>query len=147
MSYDLMVFRKDAAPKKQIDFLEWYKKQTEWSEGYSYDNPENMSPELRNWYLEMKQTFPPMNGPNAPTTEEWDKLEEQGLDSYATDYAIGRDVIYAAFAWSVAEKAYNATYKLAEKYEVGFFDLSSETGNIFFPENGKLKKMQLHSII
>ena len=141
MSYDLMVFRKDAAPKKRNAFLKWYKKQTEWSEEHSYDNAENTSPELRNWYLEMKHTFPPMNGPDAPTTEEWDKLEEQGLDSYTTDYAIGRDVIYAAFAWSVAEKAYKIMYELAEKYEVGFFDVSSESGNIFFPKNGELKKM------
>ena len=134
-----MVFKKDAAPKKRIDFLEWYKKQIEWSEGHSYDNPKNTSLELRSWYLEMKKNFPPMNGPDAPIAEEWDKLEEQGLDSYITDYSIGKEVIYAAFAWSVAEKAYEITCKLAEKYEVGFFDVSSEVGNIFFPDGGKLK--------
>ncbi|MDR3046714.1 MAG: hypothetical protein LBU51_03745 [Bacteroidales bacterium] len=141
MSYDLMVFRKEAAPKKRIDFLEWYKKQIEWSEGYSYDDSSNTSPELRNWYIEMKQIFPPMNGPDAPTDKEWDKLEKQGLDSYATDYVISGDFIYAAFAWSVAKEAYKTMYKFAEKYEVGFFDVSSESGNIFFPENGKLKKI------
>ncbi len=141
MNYDLMVFRKDVAPEKRNDFLKWYKKQIEWLEEYSYNNAENTSPELRSWYLEMKHTFPTMNGSDAPTAEEWDKLEEQGLDSHTTDYAIGRDVIYVAFVWSVAEKAYKVMYELAEKYKVGFFDVSSESGNIFFPENGELKKV------
>ena len=30
-------------------------------------------------------------------------------------------------------------YNLAEKHGVGFFDVSSDNGNIYFPENGKLK--------
>jgi len=31
MSYDLMVFEKNDAPKNKKDFMEWYHKQTEWS--------------------------------------------------------------------------------------------------------------------
>lgn len=136
-----MVFRKEKAPKKRKDFLEWYYKKTEWTENQNYNNAHKASKNLRNWYLEMKQTFPPMNGPDSPSSEEWGKLEEIGLDAYLTDYAIDQDIIYAAFAWSVAEEAYKAVYTLAEKYGVGFFDVSGEAGNIFFPENGKLKKI------
>jgi hypothetical protein len=141
MSYDLMVFRKDVIPKKRTDFLNWYEKQTVWSKGENYDSLENTYLELQNWYLEMKQIFPPMNGSDAPTNEERDMLEKQGLDSFITDYAISGDIVYAAFSWSVAEKAYKTAYKLAEKYGVGFFDVSGAEGNIFLPKNGKMEKM------
>ncbi|MFV0269134.1 MAG: hypothetical protein ACK5HT_18565, partial [Draconibacterium sp.] len=39
---------------------------------------------------------------------------------------------------SVAEKAYKTMIDLAEKFEVGFFDVSSDNGGIYFPDNGKL---------
>ena len=29
--------------------------------------------------------------------------------------------------------------ELAEKHSVGFFDVSSDNGNIYFPDSGKLK--------
>ncbi len=49
MSYDLMVFNKEAAPKTRSKFLSWYDQQTEWAEGHGYDDPAHTSPELRNW--------------------------------------------------------------------------------------------------
>jgi hypothetical protein len=49
------------------------------------------------------------------------------------DYSIGRSVIYAAFAWSQAETAFEAVNRLAAKHGVGFFDVSSEQGEIRFP--------------
>jgi hypothetical protein len=128
MSYDLMVFKKESAPKTRTDFMKWYKTQTEWSEEHSYDNPENTSTELRNWFLEMIISFPAMNGPYASDED----------NASVTDYSIGRNVIYAAFAWSVAEKAYETMLVLAEKHGVGFFDVSSENGDIYFPDKGKL---------
>jgi hypothetical protein len=39
MSYDLMVFEPEAAPKEHDRFLEWYGVQTKWSEGHSYGDP------------------------------------------------------------------------------------------------------------
>jgi hypothetical protein len=130
MSYDLMVFRKEAAPKTRTDFMKWYEDQTEWTEEHSYDDPANTSPELRNWFMEMIQTFPAMNGPFA--SEDDDNLN-------VSDYSIGKDVIYVAFAWSLAEQAYNKMVELAEKHGVGFFDVSSDNGDILFPDNRKLK--------
>lgn len=129
MSYDLMVFRKEAAPKTRADYLKWYEEQTEWTEEHNYDDPAITSPELRNWYMEMIQTFPDMNGPFASEDED---------NPYDSDYSIGKDVIYVAFAWSLAELAYNKMLELAEKHGVGFFDVSSDNGNILIPENGKL---------
>ena len=130
MSYDLMVFRKEAAPKTRTDFMKWYQDQTEWTEEHSYDDPANTSTELRNWFVEMIQTYPAMNGPFASDDDD---------NQNVSDYSVGKDVIYVSFAWSLAEQAYNKMLELAEKYGVGFFDVSSDNGDIFFPDNGKLK--------
>jgi hypothetical protein len=130
MSYDLMVFRKEAAPKTRTDFMKWYQDQTEWTEEHNYDDPANTSTELRNWFMEMTQTFPAMNGPFASDDDD---------NPNVSDYSIGKDVIYVAFAWSLAEQAYTTMLKLAEKHGVGFFDVSSDNGDILFPDNGKLK--------
>lgn len=129
MSYDLMVFEKEKAPRKRKDFMDWYNKQTEWSENHSYDDPKVSSQKLRDWFTEMIKTFPAMNGPYASDDYDNDNV---------SDYSIGMDVIYVAFAWSVAEKAYKTMIDLAEKFEVAFFDVSSDNGGIYFPENGKL---------
>ncbi len=129
MSYDLMVFEKDKAPRKRKDFMDWYNKQTEWAENHSYDDPKVSSQKLRDWFTEMIKTFPAMNGPFASDDYDNDNV---------SDYSIGKDVIYVAFAWSVAEKAYKSMIELAEKIEVGFFDVSSDNGDIYFPDNGKL---------
>jgi len=129
MSYDLMVFRKEAAPSNKSEFMNWYNKQTEWTEGHSYDDPANTSNDLRNWFMDMIKTFPPLNGPYSNENDE---------SNYQTDYSIGKDVIYAAFSWSLAELAYKTTMKLAERHGVGFFDVSTDDGDIYFPQNGKL---------
>lgn len=39
MSYDLMVFEKKKAPQKRKDFLDWYEKETEWTEDHGYNDP------------------------------------------------------------------------------------------------------------
>jgi len=134
MSYDLMVFEKNAAPKNRKDFMEWYYNQTEWTEEHSYDDPAITSNNLRNWFMEIIKKFPPMNGPFAPSDDELDNMEN---DSYVTDYSVGKDVIYAAFAWSLAKEAYITVKKMAKEYDVGFFDVSSDEGEIIFP-NGEI---------
>jgi len=130
MSYDLMVFRKEAAPKTRAEFMKWYQEQTEWTEKHSYDDPANTSTELRNWFMDMIQTFPAMNGPFSSQNDD---------NPNFSDYSIGKNVIYVAFAWSLAEQAYSKMVELAEKHGVGFFDVSSDNGDILFPDNGKLK--------
>lgn len=127
MSYDLMVFEFSKAPKTQDEFLEWYDKQTEWEEEHDYEDPEITSPALREWFMEIIKTFPQMNGPFAP---EDDEIEDE---SYLTDYSIGKDVIYAGFAWSLADEAYELVRELSEKYRVGFFDASGN-GDIIYPD-------------
>jgi hypothetical protein len=119
-----MVFEATAAPRDREEFLAWYDQQTEWSEDHGYDDPVVSSPALRAWFMEMIESFPAMNGPYAGDHED---------DSKVTDYSVGKDVIYAAFAWSQAQNAFPTVVRLAEKHEVGFFDVSGEDGAVVFP--------------
>ena len=105
MSYDLMVFDPSAAPSEHSDFMDWYDQQTEWDEDHGYNNPDVTTPALRAWFLEMIRAFPPLNGPYASSDD----------DPTVTDYSVGNSVIYAAFAWSVAEQAYKTMFALAEE--------------------------------
>ncbi|ANQ51674.1 hypothetical protein MY04_4334 [Flammeovirga sp. MY04] len=136
MSYDLMVFNPKNAPKSETDFMNWYENQTEWEEEHDYDDPKVSSEELRNWFMEMINDFPALNGPYAP-----DDIDVRIDDDELTDYCVGKDVIYSAFRFSVAEKAYPKMIELAEKHKVGFFDASGN-GNIMFPNgNGILESI------
>lgn len=127
MSYDLMVFERTKAPQKRKELLVWYDKETEWSEEHGYNDPAVTSPALREWYEEMIKTFPNMDSSDA-------EVEDDDAEAHLTEYSIGRNVIYAAFAWSVAEEAYEKMKALAQKHGVGFFDVSSNDGDIILPD-------------
>lgn len=127
MSFDLMVFAPEAAPKDREAFLAWYDEQSEWEEEHSYDDPAVSTPALRAWFLEMIQTFPALNAPFAPR-----ELPEE--DGAVTDYSVGRSVIYAAFAWSRAQQAHEDVARLAAKHGVGFFDVSSARSEVWRPD-------------
>ncbi len=124
MSYDLMVFEKSKAPTNKEDFMKWYEKQVQWSEDHSYQASSVSSVALQNWFMEMKDIFYPMNGEFAVSDDLID-------DPHVTDYCIGCDVIYTAFAWSLQEEAYTTMLKLAKKHNVGFFDVSGNEEIIF----------------
>lgn len=137
MSYNLMVFEKNKAPKTKKDFMEWYFKQTQWSEAHDYTCASITSSCLRNWFMEMKDTFPQMNGEYAPDDDLIDA--DSDLETHLTDYTIGHDVIYMAFGWSLAEKAYTYVSQLAQKHDVGFFDVSGNE-DIIFPDGTNLNQ-------
>lgn len=132
MSYDLMVFELTKAPQKRKEFLVWYDKETEWSEEHDYDDPAVTSPALRNWYEEMIKTFPNMDSPDA-------EVEDDDAEAHLTEYSIGHNVIYAAFAWSVAEEAYEKVKALAQKHSVGFYDVSNDDGDIILPDGNLME--------
>lgn len=136
MSYDLMVFEKTKAPAAKKVFMAWFEKQVTWSEEHDYKTISVSSPSLQNWFMEMKETFPPMNGEYAPAPDLLD--EDENLENHLTDYCIGRDVIYAAFAWSAAEEAYQLMRSLAQKHNVGFFDVSMDDGDIILPDGTRI---------
>lgn len=80
MSYDLMVFEKTKAPVTRNEFIAWYEKQTEWSEDHDYQNISVSSPSLKNWFMEMINNFPPMNGDYSPNLDPLDEKEAEELE-------------------------------------------------------------------
>jgi hypothetical protein len=53
----------------------------------------------------------------------------------ATDYSLGRAIIYAAFAWSQAESAHAHMKELATHHGVGFVDVSSKAFEVVWPDD------------
>jgi hypothetical protein len=119
-----MVFDAAAAPRDRAQFLTWYERQSQWQESHGYNDPEIPAPVLRMWFREFIKTFPPMNGPLASDDPDNPRV---------TDYSLGRSVIYAAFAWSEAQAAYKQVKELAAKHTIGFFDVSGNEGDIWWP--------------
>lgn len=124
VSYDLMVFDPTAAPRQRHEFLAWYTIQVQGRESHGYNDPAILTPALRAWFDEMIETFPPLNGPLAGGDPDDPKVAE---------YCLGRSMILAGFAWSEADAAYDLVKKLARSHGVGFFDLSGEDGDIWWP--------------
>jgi hypothetical protein len=81
VSYDLMVFEPEAAPKDHDAFMEWCVNLTKWNDG-RYDDPARTSARLRAWVQEMRRMFPDMNTPEA-------EIHLQDDDSVLADYTIG----------------------------------------------------------
>ena len=133
MSYDLMAFEASNAPKTKAEFLEWYQKQTEWGEDHGCNDPANTSPALRALYAELSKAYPDMNG--SLPDEVFEAAEEAGT---LTDYSIGRDVLYAAFAWSQAEPAYGLMRELCRKHGVGFFDAGGAGADVYLPDGTRM---------
>jgi hypothetical protein len=129
MSYDLMAFETSKAPQERAAFMKWYEQQVQWSEDHAYSDPSVLSEALQRFYSELSEQFPNMNVED----EIFEAMEEAGTDNQLTDYSLGTSVIYAAFAYSVADEAYTAMRELAIKHKVGFFDVSSNEGDIIFP--------------
>jgi hypothetical protein len=106
MSYDLMVFEPEAAPKDHDAFMDWYTNLTNWNDG-PYDDPARTSARLRAWVQEMRRMFPDMNTPEA-------EIHLQDDDGVLADYTIGRQFVYAGFAWSKAVAAAGEAERLAK---------------------------------
>lgn len=124
MSYDLMVFAPEAAPRKRPAFLDWYEAQTEWPEDHGYDDPALAAPALQAFYAELSEAFPPVSG---------DAAEE--MESGA-DYTIARDLIYISFLdWDKIDQAHETVYRLAAKHALGFFDVSSDIAEVWLPDD------------
>lgn len=131
MSYDLMVFEPEAAPKNHDSFMEWYFTLTKWSDG-PYDDLARTSARLRAWVQEMQRTFPDMNTPEA-------EIHLQNDDGVLADYTIGRQFVYVGFTWSKAVAAAGEAERLAKLHGLGFFNVSSNGEEVWLPINGTLE--------
>ena len=128
MSYDLAVLDKHKRFKTEDEFLKWYDQVMEWAEDIDYNDYRNATLSLQSWFLEMKDIVRPMNGEFALPDEEVDSG-----DFMEADYAIGKEHIYVAFAWSDAERVYPLVKELAKKHDVAFFDVSG-SGDLIYPD-------------
>jgi hypothetical protein len=128
MSYDLAVFDPSIAPRDRAEFLAWFEKQTEWKEAHDYDDPKVATPVIRRCFLELVEVFPPMNGPYAK-----EELPED--EDTLTDYSVAHALLYVAFAWSKSEEAYETMMHVAETHGVGFFNVSSESSDVWMPDS------------
>ena len=131
MSYDLMVFETGSVPRDHTEFMEWYGRQTKWTEGHHYNDPALTSERLQAWFQDIVRIFPPMHG-------HYGEEPSQGDEVSSSDYAIGADFIYASFAWSKSEAAYMTAARLAEKFSLGLFNASSSGEEVWFPAEGGL---------
>lgn len=131
MSYDLIVFELSAAPREPSAFLDWCNPKAEWSEGHSYNAPAVTTPKLSAWFSEMRRDFPHMTGPDAY------KLADDEDNLRGSDHAIGRSVLYASFAWSVAETAHAVVLALAVKHGVAYFDPGVD-GELWSPPTDRM---------
>ncbi|MDK1361149.1 hypothetical protein QNO00_12855 [Arthrobacter sp. zg-Y1219] len=129
MAYDILAFDPGSVTD-DADFPVWWDKQLEWSEGHSYDDASVTTPALKEFYKELIQTFPPMNGPHSPTNEEIGANAD--LEDRLTDYSIGTTVVYGAFAWSQDAMARLLFTSLAAKHGVAVA-LVSDGGAILRP--------------
>ena len=135
MGFYLMVFDVDVVPKTKTKFLQWFEEVTDWKEEDMYNDITISTPPIQQWFYEMIKTYPPMNGKFSPTDEEL--VEIEGLEERTTDYSIGESFIYMGFAWSVADKAYDAVVETAFKLGLGVFYLgtSEEDLMIMLPDD------------
>lgn len=122
-----MVFEPASAPKDREGFIGWFASQMDWDKDHDYNDPDACTPGLRRFFDDLRREFPPMNGPLA--NDDFD-------DPKVTDYSIGRDALYIGFAWSEAANAFPAVFELAKKHRLGFFDVSSNDGSVWIPEEG-----------
>jgi len=136
MGGNFMVFEVSKAPKSKDEFINWYFEQVDWKDDLDYEDPHYASVNLQNWFYEMIETFPPMNGPFAPPYEEQDNNPE----IYTIDYSISKDCIYLGFGYSKEVEIYNLTRQLATKHGVGFFDVCVDDGDILLPDGTYIHK-------
>ncbi|MEK6637199.1 MAG: hypothetical protein AABY88_03855 [Pseudomonadota bacterium] len=125
MSYDLMVFDPNAAPRERGEFSAWYQKQVDWPDDDSGFDPATSSPALQKWYEAMLADWPNMQ-----------EVSDDEVDNpRITDYSFGPSIIYIGYRWSEADDAYDTTRRLALEHGVGFYDVSGDEGDgeIFFP--------------
>ena len=133
-----MVFDKRKRFTDRSQFLEWYNVLTKWEEDVDYNDYKHTTTNLQQWFLEMKDIVPPLNGEFAS------RDAELGNSSFQEgDYCIAKEAIYVAFSWSDAEKAHQIVMDLAKKHDVAFLDISGDS--VIYPDGFVLDLSDSHS--
>lgn len=138
MSYDILICDPTTVPTTNpTDFLNWYDNATQYNEDRDYNTTEGTTHTLTAFFDDIRKHYPPMNGPYAIDEDELDDYfahsPEPVFDDVITDYTIGTNFIYAAFAWSQADKAKQLAHTLATHHGLVFVDIS-ETTTLHHPD-------------
>ena len=92
-----------------------------------YNDYRHSTNELQNFFLDMKDIVPPLNGEFSPSDEELGQGEYQ-----EADYCIARDAVYMSFAWSDGPRVHPMVKEKAREHDVAFFDITSE--QVLYPD-------------
>lgn len=125
MSFDLFIFERRKSIKTSLDVFSYQEKFTEYTEDKDYISLNGCSDVISSWAKKMFEKFPPMNGEYAPPDEAAYALEES--ENRLTDYSFARNGAYCAFSYSVAEEALKYAKIIADKYQVGVYELQSNS--------------------
>lgn len=124
MSFDLFIFEKREELKTSLDVYAYLEDFTEYMEKKDYNSLEGCSACICSWAKKMFEKFPPMNevyGLNLEIAEAKEAAEE-----YLTDYSLGKNGVYCAFSYSVADEALAYIKSLADEYGVGIYNPQSK---------------------
>ena len=116
MSYDIVIIDRRQRYKSCKEFLD---SAPNWIEESGIDDYRQSSPNLQRWFLSMKELVRPLNGEFSPKDDEIGNGEYQ-----EADYSFGKEYIYAALAWSDAEKTVELALKLARENHLALYDIS-----------------------
>ena len=116
MSYDIVIFDPSLAPHDNEEFLSWIKEELQWRDDIDYNDPDNLSPELKSFFDRVRSAYPPMNGPHA--------LDMEEISAETTDYSLGSAFIYCSCAWSISQKAYKYFQSNVRRHGLGFYQIS-----------------------
>ena len=129
MSYDVMLFDANSAPRERVGFDSWFNTLTQWEGDLDYNDYTHATPALQSFYKELIKSYPSLNGPDAVDSKALQANPD--LESCLTDYSIAPQIIYAAFAWSKAHNADKLIHDLAAKHGVGIYHVSTDNAVIF----------------
>lgn len=121
MSYDIMLFDRRQRFRTYKEFIAWYND--------SVDNQDSdykvTTPNLQQWFLDIKDILRPLNGEISPRDEELDCGEFP-----EAEYGFGKEFIYLELAQANREKALEIVMDLARKHHLAYFDISG-TGSVY----------------
>lgn len=123
MSLDLCVYNKEKAPTDPVEFLKWFFERTTWDGDRDYYDIKGTDPKLVDFFLEMVKIAPAMNGPYAPTEEEFEANPELEDSPLITEYNLDDDLIYMGFSYSCPAEVFEQMEALVYKHGLGYFDM------------------------
>lgn len=135
MSFDVMLFDTQDAPREREVFDQWFHGLNVWEGDLDYNDCRNATPSLQNFYRDIIRIYPSINGPDAPDSAAVESDPE--MASRMTDYSIAPRLIYAAFAWSHAQDAEKLIHDLAARHGVGIYHVSTDNA-VIFPDGLRL---------